>query len=286
MRASVLAVTALAALGGVGLGRVREAPRRHPAASSARGGGWPAPRWAAPLLQEAGLDPATAWPPVAAAAALGLAALVVVGGPGLALVGAAAVAVTPRVLRPTLQRRVRRRRDEQLPATLERLAAELRSGRTLGPALIEVAEHAAAPLGIELRAMASELRHGASVTTALQRWGDSTDGSAEAQLAASALALGSEAGGELARSVDAVAATLRERRELRAEARALATQARASAAVLILAPPAFTLLVATVEPGTLRFLIGSAPGLACLVGGVALDLIGARWMARIVASPG
>ena len=281
-----LVVTALTALGGLGIGLTRRAPARQLATRPYPAPGWAAPAWATPLLQEAGLHPDSAWPPFAAAVAAGLAVLGALGGPLLALAAAGALAATPRVLHPGLQRRVRRRRDEQLPPALDRLAAELRSGCTLGPALIAVAEHAAPPLGTELRVLASELRHGASASAVLERWGAGPSASAEVHLAASALALGSEAGGELARSVDDVAATLRERRELRAEARALATQARASAAVLVLAPPVFTLLVSTVEPGTLRFLLGSAPGLACLVGGVSLDLIGARWMARIVAAAG
>lgn len=283
---SALAVMTLTALGGLGVGATRRAPARPPTTPLHPGPVWAAPAWAAPLLRETGLHPDTAWPLLVVSAAAGVVVLGALGGPLLAAVGAGALAGAPLVVRPGLQRRVDRRRDEQLPPALDRLAAELRSGRTLGPALIAVAEHAAPPLGTELRALASGLQHGASVTTVLQRWAQGPRASAEVHLAASALALGSEAGGELARSVDDVAATLRERRELRAEARALATQARASAAVLVLAPPAFTLLVSTVEPGTLRFLLGSAPGLACLVGGVALDLIGARWMARIVAAAG
>lgn len=277
-------VAALTALGGLSAVMIQRAPARHPAGAMPRAHRRPAPAWIVPLLREASL-PDTAWPPLAGAGLVALVALGVVGGPWLpAAVGAGLVAA-PRLLGPSLERRRHRRRDEQLPSVLERLAAELRSGRALGPALVGVAEHTGSPLGDELRAMAVEVRHGASATTVLQRWGDAAS-SAEVRLAASALALGSEAGGQLARSVDDVAATLRERRELRAEARALATQARASAGVLVLAPPAFTLLVSTAEPGTLRFLLGSAPGLACLAGGVALDLIGARWMARIVAGAG
>lgn len=283
MTVSALAVAALTALSGAGVLTARRGPVRRPAARAGATAGWSAPAWARPLLRDVGLPPDSTWRRLVGGAALGVAAVGLVGGPVLATVAAAALAAAPCLLRPGLRRRAARRRDEQLAPALERLAAELRSGRALGPAIVDVAEHTAPPLGIELRALASELRHGASVTAALQRWGDGADASAELRLAASALALGSQAGGQLARSVDEVAGTLRERRELRAEARALATQARASAAVLAVAPPAFTLLVSTVEPGTLRFLLGSPPGLACLVGGVALDLVGGRWMARIVS---
>jgi tight adherence protein B len=101
-------------------------------------------------------------------------------------------------------------------------------------------------------------------------------------LAVTALALGGKAGGEVARALDRVAATLRERRELRAEVRALATQARASAGVLIVAPLAFAALVSTIEPAVAGFLLASPLGLACLAVGLALDGLGALWMAHIV----
>ena len=84
----------------------------------------------------------------------------------------------------------------------------------------------------------------------------------------------------MARAVDRVAATLRERRELRAEVRALATQARASAGVLAVAPLAFAALVSTIEPGVVGFLVTTPVGLACLAVGLGLDGLGALWMAR------
>jgi tight adherence protein B len=85
----------------------------------------------------------------------------------------------------------------------------------------------------------------------------------------------------VARAVDRTAATLRERQELRGEVRALATQARASAAVLALAPLAFAGLVATIEPAATTFLVASPVGWACLGGGLVLELVGAVWMSRI-----
>ena len=86
----------------------------------------------------------------------------------------------------------------------------------------------------------------------------------------------------MSRALDRVAATLRERRELRGEARALSTQARASAGVLTIAPIAFAGLVSTIEPGVVGFLLTTPAGLACLAVGLALDGLGALWMARIV----
>ncbi len=181
--------------------------------------------------------------------------------------------------------RRRDRRDAQLPDALDRLASSLRSGQAVGPALVELATDVADPLGRELRTVAGSLAHGAAVAVALARWEASPESSADVRLVAAALTLGADAGGEVARAVDRIATTLRERRELHAEVRSLATQARASAGVLALAPLAFTGLVATIEPKAATFLVTSPIGWACLAAGLSLEAVGATWMARITGQP-
>jgi tight adherence protein B len=186
-----------------------------------------------------------------------------------------------RCLEPFRRRGRAVRRDAQLPEALDRVASAIRAGASIGPALAEVARTCPDPLGEELRPVGRALEHGAGLAQALDLWTTATS-SRDAALVAAALGLGGEAGGGVARAVDGVAATLRERRELRAEARALATQARSSAALLVLAPPAFAALVSSIEPGVVGFLVSTPIGLACLALGLALDAVGAWWMARIV----
>ena len=138
----------------------------------------------------------------------------------------------------------------------------------------------AEPLGAELEPSPGLIDHGTPVGAALGTWSASTGASADVRMVAAALTLGAGAGGEVARAVDGVAATLRERHELQAEVRALATQARASAAVL--APLLFAGLVATLEPHAITFLVTTPAGLACLTSGSAEGLGCGGWL----ASPG
>jgi tight adherence protein B len=173
------------------------------------------------------------------------------------------------------------RRDRQLPDALDRLGASLRAGTAIGPALVALAAEVPAPLGSELSAVARSIDHGGSVAEALGGWTTAHPASRDVRLVAAALTVGAGAGGEVARAVDGVAATLRERHQLAAEARSLAAQAHASASLLLIAPGLFGLLVATVEPSAIRFLLTTPVGLACLLLGVGLDAIGAVWMARI-----
>jgi tight adherence protein B len=181
-------------------------------------------------------------------------------------------------------RRRAARRDSQLPEALERLASAVRAGRSLGGALGAVAATTPPPLGSELATAAAALAAGAPVEGAVEAWRAGADPYGDLDLATTALARGARAGGEVARGCDRVAATLRERRELRGEARALATQARASAGVLTVAPIGFAGIVSMLEPGVLHFLLVTPAGLACLGVGLALDGLGALWMARVVES--
>ena len=100
-------------------------------------------------------------------------------------------------------------------------------------------------------------------------------------LAGTALALGAELGGAQARCLDAAAASLRERASLEREVRALSSQARASAAVMVAAPMGFAVFSGTTDPRVAQVLVSTPLGWACLVGGLLLDGLGAGWMARL-----
>ena len=105
------------------------------------------------------------------------------------------------------------------------------------------------------------------------------------RLVAAALSLGAQAGGEVARAVDRIAATLRERRELQAEVRALATQARASAAVLAWHPSPSRGSSPPSSRARSAFLVTSPSG-CCASCRPGLEAVGAVWMARITRSAG
>lgn len=284
---SMLVFVAVAG-GVVGAATPRRPPRRHrpvvDATGSARVVG-AAPDWWRDLvlLHAPATDAARSWTTAQQVAAGTAAASLLLVGPVPALALVAAAVVGPRLVRPALQRRLAARRDAQLPAALERLAAALRAGAAPGPAFVELARATPAPLGADLRAAAAALEHGSPLGDVIDSWGQRAP-TPDVRLATAALALAARIGGPVARPVDRVASTLRERRELQAEVRALATQARASALVLTIAPAAFTALVSTIEPGVPRFLFGSPAGLACLGGGLALQAAGAAWSARILRS--
>jgi tight adherence protein B len=166
---------------------------------------------------------------------------------------------------------------------LEAVARSLRGGSSLAHALEEGAE-AVSPCRAadELRAALSLHERGAPVLATIEAWSGATPTPART-VAGAALALGSELGGARARALDGAAATLRDRGELLREVRALTSQARSSAAVLALAPIGFALLAWTTDHRLAAVMLTTPFGWACLVGGLALDGLGAWWMARLTA---
>lgn len=186
----------------------------------------------------------------------------------------------PAVLRTPVERVIvnRRRRavDRDVPERLDRIIRRLRAGSNLSDAIVGVG------VGDDvLASLAADIAIGRRLAPAVARW-RAEDPSPNRRLAAVALELSAEAGGSSASVLDGVAESLRDRVALEREVVALSSQARASAALLVIAPVAFTLVVGAVEPRLWSMLVGSPIGWVCLGLGLGLDALGAVWMARLV----
>jgi tight adherence protein B len=219
-------------------------------------------------------------PTLLGAAALGVAAILLAAGPATAALLAAAGTAAALVVRHRAAAAAQRRRSGQIPGALDRLATAIRTGSALPSALGEVGAALAPPLGPELAMLGRAASRGRPVVEVLDDWSARHDDPAT-RLAATSLVLATVVGSTPARAVDGVAATVRERLDLAAERRALATQARTSALVLAVAPLAFAALLVAGDTAAAGFLLGEPAGWLCLTGGLALDATGAVWMARL-----
>jgi tight adherence protein B len=224
--------------------------------------------------------PTTVPPATVVAAAVGTAVAVLALGAGTLAFAVIGLMVTPFLVGRHRRARTLVKRRSELPQALERLAGALRSGSSLPVALGEAGRATSDPLGPELAALALGASRGQPMAVVLDGWTRRHD-DPDTRLAATALVLATVVGVAPARAVDGVAATLRERLDLSAERRALASQARTSAVVLSAAPLLFALLLGMSDGAAGRFLLHSRAGWACLAGGLALDALGAWWMARL-----
>ena len=170
--------------------------------------------------------------------------------------------------------------DVEHAMVLEAVARALRGGRSLLQAVDEaVTSLPRGPAVDDLIDVMGTVRSGLPLATALASWGSGADDARV--LASAALTLGAEVGGASARSLDAAASGLRDRAALAREVRALTSQARASALVMVLAPVGFVIVAGAADRRIVATLLTTPTGLACIAVGLGLDAIGAGWMARM-----
>lgn len=223
-----------------------------------------------------GVGWALGWWGIVAGCALLVGAMI--GPMGLGAAAAGSVAIGP-VAHITARRRAGTVRRAALPGFVHGIARALRAGTALVTALTT---HAVpGPLAAEIAAMRARIAAGTPTVDALAAWADAA-GDPATRAVAGALAVVHREGGSAAGPLEGLADALAEREEVVREAAALATQARLSALVILLAPLAFVLVGGVAAPEHLAHLTGSWAGRGCLVAGLGLDAIGAVWMQRIV----
>lgn len=204
---------------------------------------------------------------------------VAIGPVGLALAAVGAVAFGPVAL-ATARRRAAGARRAALPEFVHGVARALRAGASLVTAL--TADPVPEPLAGEIDALRARIVAGTPIVDALAAWADAA-GDPATRAVAGALAVVHVEGGAAAGPLEGLADALAERESVVREAAALATQARLSALVILLAPIAFVLVGGVAAPAQVAHLTATWAGRGCLVAGLGLDAAGAVWMRRIVA---
>jgi tight adherence protein B len=187
----------------------------------------------------------------------------------------------PRRL-PTRPVRRRQCNLEALIQLVEDTARGMRTGSSMVAAVAVAASCCPDPaLAGEWNRVVSEVSSGRSLADAIDRWRRrSPDG--PVSLVAAAMSLGQSVGGQRARALESVAASLRAQRSVHLEISAQAAQARLSAVVMVLAPAGFGALTVVADGATRTAVLGSNAGRVCLFAGVLLDLLGWWWMQHLV----
>ena len=243
------------------------------------------PRWLAPRLARA-LDAAAIDTPGEQVVHLWLLGTLVAAILGAALDLRLGVVAAVGVLSggPIALGALRHRRDRAItaaiPDALERVAAELRAGGTVATAIAWLATDGGVLTG-DFARVRSRIALGASVPGALEAWARERTAAGAASVAG-ALAVAYEQGGSSAVALDSLAASLRDRLGVIAEAHALSAQARYSALVVGLGPLVYLAFSAVVDRRAIGALAGTGVGRACAVVGLALEVAGALWMRRIL----
>ncbi len=156
------------------------------------------------------------------------------------------------------RRRVEQKFARQLLDTMALLASSVRSGHSLLQALEHVVSEAPEPTRSGIALVVREIGLGASQEDALERLADRMP-SDDLELIVSAVNVHHQIGGSLAKVLDAIADTIRERSRIEGDIRSLTAQQRYSAYVLSLLPVAVALGLQLVSPDYLKPLFDPGP---------------------------
>jgi tight adherence protein B len=212
-------------------------------------------------------------------ACLGLAAAANSAWP-LAL-GAAAAALPPY----RIQRSARLRTqaiEAQLDTWMLALANTLRGNPALPAAIGASAELVGAPLCRELARVAAEVKLGVALDQALRHMAERS-GSSTVSAAVTILRIARATGGDLSRTLETAAASLREMARLEGMVRSKTAEGRAQTAVIAAAPLGLVALLDEIDPGLLEPLWTTALG-HCIAGAALALWAAALWLARKIVA--
>jgi tight adherence protein B len=189
--------------------------------------------------------------------------------PLFGLLGVAAVVLGIR----TYLARARDRRNEQFIAQMPELARVMSNatsaGLSIASAVSVAATELAAPAGPELARVASRMRFGDSLETAMQGLEDRLP-SREVTVLVSTLLVSARSGGSLVSALRDIADTLEARREIRREVRTTLAQSTSTGYMVIALGFGLLFLLNFMQPGTVQAMLDAWVGRAALIVGSAL----------------
>lgn len=218
--------------------------------------------------------------------ALGGAAVLIMLWPrGWAIAVGALVAATLPVIRLywLRQRRITKL-EAQLADAIDMVKRSLRAGNPFVSTFRLVADSMEDPIATEFAIAAADLSYGSDPRTALLAMLERVP-SVSLRGFVTAILVQRETGGNLAETLDHLAAVIRERFRFERKLRALTAEGRLSAIILISIPFVLGAVLYVNSPQYLAALLDSPQGPMLLGGCVALMLIGVFWMRRIVRVP-
>ena len=170
----------------------------------------------------------------------------------------------------------------QLVEMLGMVANSLKSGYGLMQSFEFSAKQLDPPLSTELKRMLRDANLGMAAEDALQAMGERID-SADLDMVLTAINIQRAVGGNLSEILESVAFTMRERERIRGEITTLTSQQRMTGIIIGGLPVGMGALFLLINPDYMGLLFTTTAGRGMLVAAVALELIGATSMKKILA---
>lgn len=182
-----------------------------------------------------------------------------------------------------INRKIAKRLDkfnEQLEVVMRMMASGLRVGLGLRQAMVVVVNETADPARSEFARVLGQTAIGTSIHDALDQLGERMP-SNEMTMMTRSIRIQSQTGGNLARVLETLAETIKQRRRITRKVRALTSEARSSGYVITALPVVVGLFILGFEPHMRDGLLFTTLGRLCLVGVVCLIVGGQYTMNKL-----
>jgi tight adherence protein B len=183
--------------------------------------------------------------------------------PEFVIAGVAAYLLPMRYVKWRQRRRLKLF-NRRLPDTLSLLSNALKAGLSLPQALEAVVRNSAPPISDELARVIREANLGSPLSQALSNLVRRV-GSEDLDLIVTAIAIQSTVGGNLARILDSISHTIRQRVQVKSQISALTAQARASGWIITLLPFIVAGVLEVVTPAYFRIMFTDTVGRLLLI---------------------
>ena len=201
-------------------------------------------------------------------------------GPQFVVSAVAAYLVPMRYVKYRQSKRLRAL-QRQLPDTLSLLSNALKAGLSLPQALDTVARNTVAPIADELGRVTREMNIGSATERALTSMVRRT-GSEDLDLIVTAITIQAAVGGNLARILDSIQHTIRQRVHVKGQIAAMTAQARASGWVITLLPFIVAAVLYFITPTYFRTMFNDRIGIELLIAAGISVTVGNMFIRRIV----
>lgn len=222
---------------------------------------------------------------VAVSAALGCAAMAGTAFAGLNLsllpVTAGCAASLPLLWLVFKRKQRLKKFATQLPDALELMSRALRAGHSLGSGFNLVQQEMSLPISREFGRVGEENNLGIPLEDALNSLTDRVP-NMDLRFFATAVILQRQTGGDLAEILDKIGNLVRERFKIWGQVQALTGEGRMSGAVLLGLPPVLFVAVYRLNPEYVKVLFTDPMGKQMLAGAIALQVLGALVIKKII----
>jgi len=157
------------------------------------------------------------------------------------------------------QRRRLKAFNLRLPDTISLLSNAMKAGLSLPQAIESVAQNGSPPISDELARVVRETKLGSSTTGALQNMVRRV-GSEDLDLIVTAISIQATVGGNLARVLDSISHTIRQRVQVKAQIGAMTAQMRASGWIITLLPFIVAGVLNVITPSYFRIMFTDPAG--------------------------